>query len=294
MCTYNGEGYLQSQLASYLAQDHEAWDLWISDDGSTDATLQILKDFRDANSAGREIRVLSGLGRGSTQNFLSLLCHPELTPRYVALSDQDDIWHPEKLSRALDLIGAADPALYGAQSEHVDFRLHHLGWSRPPPRAAGFTNALTQNIVSGHSTVLTPGALFLVQRAGVKDVAHHDWWIYLLISGAGGKVFVDDAAVLAYRQHRSNVVGAHRGWRAKLSRIRSAFGKTYGFWISKNIAALRTSNALMTRENRELLDDIDQAPPGPVRAIAFYRLGLRRQDRLSTLAFLTAALLRRV
>ena len=126
----------------------------------TDATIDIITAFRDRESANREVRLLSGPRRGHAANFLSMLCHPELPPGPVALSDQDDVWLPGKLRLALNALHNAGPvALYGAQSHHTDRQLRVIGRSRLPRRAPCFRNALTQNVVSGHSAVLSAGAL---------------------------------------------------------------------------------------------------------------------------------------
>ena len=91
LATWNGARYLQAQLDSYLAQDHDNWALWVSDDLSTDGTWEILQAFA-ARHPEREIVLKRGPGRGSAANFLSLLCDPELPVGPVALSDQDDVW----------------------------------------------------------------------------------------------------------------------------------------------------------------------------------------------------------
>lgn len=298
LATYNGAAHLEAQLASYLAQTHEVWDLWVSDDGSTDGTLQLLEDFRRAEGDRREIRIVEGPRRGPAANFLSLLAHPELPPGPVALSDQDDVWLPGKLRLALDALRHVGPvAIYGAQSHHTDARLRRIGRSRVPRKPPSFRNALTQNLVSGHSTVLSAGARDLARRAGVTGgVPYHDWWLYQLVSGAGGDVVIDRARVLYYRQHGDNAMGAHRGLRPRLVRARQILGRTYADWVAANMAALDRVSGLLTPENRALLEDLADVPPHPGlgRPLAFRRLGLYRQTRLTTASLYLAAALGRV
>ncbi len=298
LATWNGAAHLQEQLDSYLAQNYEAWDLWVSDDGSQDGTLEILRAFQATESHRREVRLLQGPRRGHAANFLSLLCHPELPRGPVALSDQDDVWLPGKLRLALRGLHNAGPvALYGAQSFHTDGRLRRIGRSRRPCAPPSFGNALTQNVVSGHSAVLSPGALDLVRRAGVPDgLPHHDWWLYQLISGAGGRIVIDPRRVLLYRQHRGNAMGAHRGLGPWLVRARQVLGRTYASWIAANIAALDQVSELLTPENRALIAELRLAPPQPglARPLTFRRLGLHRQTRLTTASLYLAAALGRV
>ena len=296
LCTYNGAAHLQAQLDSYLAQQHQDWDLWVSDDGSEDATLAILERFRAQQAGRRQVRVLRGPGRGPAANYLSLLCHPALPAAPVALSDQDDVWFPEKLSRALLQLDQAAPlALYGGQSLHADAALVPTGTSRPPRRPPCFENALTQNIVSGHSATLSAAALQLVRQAGRPEaVPYHDWWLYQLISGAGGAVLIDRAPVLYYRQHRNNAMGAHQGINATLTRFSQLFGRTYGGWIASNLQALAQVADLLTPPHRQIVTRLLLQPRGRGRLRALQGAGLHRQSRADNLAFYLAAALGRI
>ena len=293
LCTFNGAGHLRAQLDSYLAQHHKDWSLWISDDGSTDATLEIIAEFARTHGAAHPVRVIDGPQKGVAANFLSLLCHPDFPAGFTALSDQDDVWHPEKLDYAVQRIGARTaPCLYGAQSVHVDDTLTPIGASSTRGATPGFPNALVQNIVSGHSAVLSPAALELVRRAGVVDhIPYHDWWLYLLVTGAGGDVIIDDRATLLYRQHAANLMGAHTGWRATWDRGMQVLGATFSGWLDANTAALQSCEALLTPSVRAALAEFAQPPRSPWMLA---RLGIRRQHLFGTACVYTAALLRRL
>ncbi len=296
LCTWNGATHLEAQLASYLAQEGAAWDLWISDDGSTDGTRAILQRFREAHGADRQIRLIDGPGRGASANFLSLLGHPDLPDGPVALSDQDDVWMPHKLARALaGLARAGDMAIYSAQSLHTDAGLRVVGQSQPPRRPPSFANALVQNVVSGHSLALSAGARRLAVRAGVPRVPYHDWWLYQLVSGAGGRVEIDPEPVLWYRQHALNAMGAHQGARATALRMGQVLGRSYAGWTAENAAALAVAGDLLTTGNRQLLTDFRSLPgSGPGRAAGLARLGVHRQSRTATAGLWLAAMFGRV
>ncbi len=305
LCTRNGAAHLQGQLDSYVAQTHADWSLWVSDDGSDDATLAILETFRDAQGAAHPVHILKGPQRGAAANFMSLLCHPDLPAGWVAISDQDDVWKPEKLTRGLtrltDLTGTAPdtPAAYSAQSVHVDNALTPIGASRPPPRPATFANALTQNALSGHSTLLNPAAHALVRRAGVPDgIAFHDWWLYQLMTGAGARIDIDDAQVLFYRQHGDNVLGAHDGRRASAARLAMVMNGQYGRWMAANIAALSQVADLLSDANRARLTlartGITPGTFGPLAALCYAKAGLHRQTRPASAVFYAAAILGRI
>ena len=300
LCTYNGARYLQAQLDSYLAQSYPHWDLWVSDDGSHDETRALLAQFGEAQKGRHKVTVIDGPKQGSTRNYLSLLCHPDLPDTGpVALSDQDDVWFPDKLARAVDGLsrGGACTA-YGGQSLHTTPELKVIGRSHPPARPPSFANALTQNILSGHSLCLSAGALRLMREVGVpaQDLAYHDWFLYQLVTGAGGDVVIDPQPVLYYRQHADNVMGAHQGVRASLHRARLILSHRYGHWIANNCAALAAAGPALTSQNRQTLNRVQESSgTSPLRrSLALARAGLHRQNRRTTLFFYLAALLGRL
>lgn len=237
LATWNGAAHLDEQLDSYLTQDMPDWGLWVSDDGSTDGTRDILERFRAAHP-DREIRLLPGPCRGAAANFLSLLTHPDLPPGPIALSDQDDVWMPHRLRRGLAAVKGADAALYGATTVETDPNLVRLPKQKGPLPAPSFQNALVQNIVAGNTVTMNAAALRALRAGGAPDVPYHDWWIYLRLAGVGAEITLDDQPVLYYRQHARNVIGAHRGAMARLQRARALVRGSYRDWLHANLSAL--------------------------------------------------------
>lgn len=294
LATYQGARYLQAQLDSYLAQDHEDWSLWVSDDGSTDATRDILDAFRQ--SAGRRIvEVASGPGRGSFQNFMHLLCNPAIGADYYAISDQDDAWLPSHLSRAIALVDAAPagPVLYGGRTIVTDARLVPQGESpifRLPP---GFRNALVQNISGGNTMVLNRAARAIVERAGPpRDAVCHDWWLYQLLSGAGARVIYDALPTVLYRQHGANQIGSNLGRMAQVRRAAGLLSGRYRDWNRRNLAALDAARDTLSAEHAAILDGFVRlrGQRGMHALAALRALGLYRQTRLGQLSLAVAAL----
>ena len=145
MCTRNGEAFLGQQLESIADQTHTNWRLFVSDDGSTDQTKEILKRFAETHYQSTTIR--NGPGKGVCVNFLSLATDPSIDADYFAFSDQDDVWHEDKLHRALTWLATISgdvPGLYCGRTELVstDGRSYGLSplFTRPPT----FRNALVQ------------------------------------------------------------------------------------------------------------------------------------------------------
>lgn len=299
LCTRNAGRYLADQLASFLDQDHSAWDLWVSDDGSQDDSVARIDRFARDHADRHHVRRIAGPRNGLAANYLSALCHPDFPPGPVALSDQDDVWQADKLTRALDHLGpCTGPALYGAQYTYTDAALRPMGTSTAPPLPPGFGNALVQNIVSGHTATLNAAGLALVRRAGVPHgITYHDWWLYQLISGAGGQVVIDDRAVLLYRQHGANAMGGHHGMRAGWTRLRQVLNGTYGAWMHAHRTALRAQADLLGPDARTTLDMLEAAT-APRRGRARMRLlkdaGLHRAGRAGQAALMSAAFLGRV
>jgi glycosyltransferase involved in cell wall biosynthesis len=286
LCTCNGARWLPEQLESFARQTHPSWSLWVSDDGSRDATREVIAAF-GRRHPGRLDRVLDGPGRGSAANYLHLITHPELPAGPVALSDQDDVWRPEKLARAARVLqpgapGADGPRAYAARYYVTDAALQRPRLSAGWPRGASFRNALVQNVMSGHTTVMNAAALARVRAAGAPDVPHHDWWLYLLLAATGCEIHLDPAGVLYYRQHAENVFGDRRGHRARLARMRFLRRESRAArWIAANIDALAGAGLALTPEAQravEILRD-SRARPGLRRLRAFRQIGVHRQTR---------------
>lgn len=296
MGTHNGAAHLEAQLQSFLMQSHRDWSLWVSDDGSTDETCAILDVFRDANP-GHRVTVVPGPCQGAAQNYLSLLHRTQVPAGLIALSDQDDVWLPHKLKRALSVMGTSDaPLAYGAQSivGNDDLSAQQAPHDRLWP--AHFGNAVVQNILSGHTLMLNHAAHQILRKAGrPADIVFHDWWIYQVMAGHGVSCIVDDAEVVIYRQHASNTLGVSRGAGAAVARVRMVMDGTFGDWSAAHRDALWAGRDVLNDAAVELLRSLreDTAKAGPGRMLALRRLGIRRTSRAGNAVLDLAALLGR-
>ncbi len=259
MCTFNGATYLRQQLESIALQHLPPDQVLISDDGSIDTTLSIVAAFQQA-AANVEIQVSQGPGRGYAVNFLNALRLVDPETEFTALSDQDDVWFPDKLSRAAEMLSEVGeaPALYGASTLQCDENLETISVSRFPTVELGFLHALGQNFAGGNTMVFNNAALRIVQKALVPefDVQVHDWWLYQIISGAGGHILFDEAPCMHYRQHSANQIGRADSTRAKVKRLKRMVRGDYRHWNTANLAALEKNRHLLTATNREALDTV--------------------------------------
>ncbi len=298
MCTYNGARFLKEQLASFETQDHQELALWVSDDGSRDDTLSLLEQHRQSSRID-PFTVVRGPSNGFSANFLSLLYRPEIQADFYAFSDQDDVWDSDKVSRALTALGKIDddvPAVYFSRTRLVDANLQSIGMSPLCAREPGFRNALVQSLGGANTLVLNQAARDLLRRANIPSVVSHDWWIYLVISGAGGEVIYDPDASLSYRQHESNVIGSSSGIWAALTRIAMLLSGRYKAWNEQNIRDLSQCADLLTPENQQLLTAFAEMRQAWVfsRVLTFWRLRLYRQSLTGTVAVACATFLRRL
>ncbi len=288
----NGAATLEAQLDSFAAQTHRNWRLVVSDDGSTDDGPARLRGWA-ARQPGRDVRLVAGPRMGFVANFLRLigLVGPE-TP-YAALSDQDDVWLPDRLARGVAALAqgdAARPAIWTCRTVICDAALRPRRLSPACARGPSFANALVQNIAWGNTILLNRAAIDLVQAAiadGVRGrIEAHDWWIYQLVTGVGGRVVWDPEPQVLYRQHPGNHLGANDGpagrWRRLLHLLaRGGLAQR----SAATIAALRASAHRLTPENRRRLMAFVAArrKAAPLRRIGALRAaGLHHQSPVGT------------
>jgi glycosyltransferase involved in cell wall biosynthesis len=278
-----GQNYLRAQLDSIARQTESNWLLVVSDDSTTPDGRRILMDFARGRSAG-QVRILTGPRRGIAQNYLHLLQNIPPDVGYVAFCDQDDVWVRDKLSRAvaaLSDIPHDQPAALFAGRVACDAQLRRqtpLGTPRRPP---SFRNALVQNILPGNTLVLNAAAarLCVATSRWAVGIAMHDWWIYQVVTGAGGRVLFDPAPAVLYRQHDANAVGAAVGFLALLTRLARALGGRHRVWVGAHLRALQGAAAFLTPENHMILAQFValRRASFPRRLLQFAGLGLYRQ-----------------
>jgi hypothetical protein len=250
---------------------------------------------------GRKIAVQAGPQQGFAANFMSLLRALPVEPGFVALCDQDDHWLPDKLARAVSALSEVPPekpALYCARSVITDENLRDPRLSPRFHRPATMRNALVQNIVAGNSVVLNPAAAALARDAAneafeVGPPISHDWWLYQIICAVGGVVIFDPSPGLLYRQHGANAVGANRGLRAGLHRVRQVLTGAFGKWCASNLEVLSASMHRFTPQAQRELHLLRQIQSRSLfrRLRALMRLRPYRQSLFGTITIVGATLL---
>lgn len=300
MCTFQGEKHLLEQLESIRKQTYQKWRLFVSDDGSTDSTLAILHNFQASLEMG-QMEIFDGPRKGFAENFMSLLLNPSINGSYYAFSDQDDLWFNEKLSEAVSKFQSLpeevnQPTVYASARFLANVNLKLIGVEGSKRIVPSFKNALVQNIAGGNTIVLNKLMRDVLLRIGTVEVVSHDWWVYLVCTGVGGRFYYDRKPHLLYRQHSNNIIGSGYSWGACLSRWIQFFGGRYRRWIDINLNALKCAKWALTKDNVFTMERLAslREKPGPARVLELFNSGIHRQSWLGTVGLLFACLLKMI
>jgi len=218
MCTYNGEAYLSDQLASILSQTQQPDELVVCDDASTDNTPQVLDQF--TKEASFPVRVYRNEQRlGSTKNFEKAvsLCSGD----FIFLSDQDDVWIPEKVDKLRQALMNNPGAGYVfSDALLVDEMLRPMGYTMwqsikfaPRQRRQFKQNKqlallLKHNVVTGATMAFRATLKSIVLP--ISDESIHDQWIALLASSLGMYGVLVEEPLICYRQHPQQLLGGRK------------------------------------------------------------------------------------
>jgi glycosyltransferase involved in cell wall biosynthesis len=300
LCTLNGDRFLSDQLTSIAAQSHSDWRLIVSDDGSRDATRNIVESFAAIQLDRSRVELRDGPRCGPTANFLSLACDQMIEADCYAYCDQDDIWVRDKLANAIGWLQSVPdhvPALYCSRTRLITADGRAYGYSPLFSRPPTFRNALIQNLGGGNTMVFNRAAQNLLVRSAGVEVVAHDWWTYMLVMGAGGQVFYDPEPSVDYRQHGQNQVGANGGLSGTKKRLRMIADGNFLRWNVINTRALERCADLLTPENHTLLRSFHEIRTGSTglrRLSSLLRTGIYRQTKCGQMALVAAALFARV
>jgi len=215
LATFQSEKYLRVQLASLFSQSYQDFSILVADDGSTDATLDILTEYVTAYPGKIRILKFEARAGGACQNFARIL--DQAQSDYLMFCDHDDIWLNNKievsLSRMKDVesnFGREMPILVHTDLSVVgpDLAPQFPSFTRHEkllPGKSDLRRLAMQNNVTG-CTALLNRALYELARPIPHDAPMHDWWIALVASAFGKTAFIPQSTIL-YRQHGKNSVG---------------------------------------------------------------------------------------
>ena len=218
MATYNGRKYIKEQLESILSQISEFDEVIISDDSSSDDTLDIIESFGD-----NRIIVYRNCFRNVVKNFefaISRACGD-----VIFLSDQDDIWHPKKVERYLEQFRNNNIGLVISNLQIIDKN------GNPIDRFffnQGFHSGLLKNIIKNNfigCSMAFRKEIISKALPFPKNIPMHDWWIGIL-NLHYGKVLFLNKNLISYRRHNNNVTSESSSNLSKIVSWRNTL-----FWL---------------------------------------------------------------
>lgn len=208
MSTYNGEKYLREQLNSIFAQKDVNLVLYVRDDGSTDSTIEMLKDYEKIFP----LHWYQGENLGPGCSFMELLYNAPKTDFY-AFADQDDIWLEQKIAVATKQIaqGGNLPLLYCSNQNVVDAYDNFIRKRHPVDvPLPGLYKTVFCNIYSGCTMVFNDKLRQILcnKKYRVSDnflkTRMHDVWL-ILAASIMGQIIYDANAYIDFRRHGANV-----------------------------------------------------------------------------------------
>lgn len=207
MATYNGELFLKNQIDSILSQLGEDSELIISDDGSSDGTINIIKQYNDAR-----IRLFINRGKhGYTPNFYNALKYAR--GKYIFLSDQDDIWCENKVKICVSYLEKYD--FIHSDAEIVDSNGGKLYPSRNRLYGVknGFVSNLTRSRYIGCCMAFDKKVLKSIFPVPTYSNSYpHDLWIALIAERYYKTVLLQEP-LIKYRRHEKNASDGGKGER---------------------------------------------------------------------------------
>lgn len=211
LSTYNGEKFLCEQLDSILSQRDVEVNILIRDDGSSDSTPEILKNYEKSNC---NVNICLGGNVGCAESFrilLNIAYNMGNSYNFYAFADQDDVWLPEKLYTACKKLKTLDrdlPCLYCSNLRVVDEDLNYIGMKyKKEQKLISKGESLVCSMATGCTMVFNHRVLEIFDAYPPKRMIIHDLWI-LHTCIFLGDVLYDDNAYILYRQHERNVIGA--------------------------------------------------------------------------------------
>lgn len=271
LSTYNGEKFLSEQINSILLQKNVVIGLLVRDDGSSDATMQILQEFQ---SQFPNIHIEKGHNIGCVNSYMWLL---DAAYKYIneydyfAFSDQDDVWLPEKLfvaSQVLNKMDKNQPCMYCSNLRVVDSSLNGVDkkWKSDETFITP-SQSMVCSMATGCTMVFNNRVIDIYHHNPPQKIGIHDLWIMHMCMFLG-YIHYDKDSYILYRQHSGNVIGAKTTIKAKLQSRWRSLKNIIGSHENENEAKelLRCYSNILTPTNIDLIS-----------AVAYYRTSIKRR-----------------
>lgn len=293
MSTYNGQQFLAEQIRSIQDQSYTDWTLFIRDDGSSDNTKEILKDFERQDSRIHLIDSEKSDNLGVIKSFHKLVNHDRAD--YYFFSDQDDVWLPNKLELSLkeaqNYLADLPLMVYmdlKVVNQDLEIMTESMVKSQSHHANTELVQELTENTVTGGVAMINHALAEMWQET--DDILMHDWYLALLASAFGNLVFIDQPGEL-YRQHSDNVLGARTLSKRfkKWIRPHILFAVYWDLIKNSQKQARHLLQMPLSQSNRELIEAFVTIMDKPMleRFRILRKYGLKKNKAFHTLVFTT-------
>lgn len=264
LATYNGAAHCEAQIISLLWQRDVDVHIHVRDDGSRDATMAIIEKWAGLHPDRITIIANGGVSTGSANgNFFALL--GAIDPArydYVAFADQDDVWTPDKLARAIGRMVAEDADGYSSDLIAYDHGTN-AAWVLHKAGRDADLDYLFQGGSAGCTYVLsaraaTVAAQVMAQVPPFCTDPSHDWILYAICRSRGMRWVRDRGCEILYRQHASNQYGAKRGLAdliGKMRTMRSSWYRDHILWMQHVVVGSAVERQVLGAVARGRLSD---------------------------------------
>ncbi len=297
LATYNGSKYVIDQINSILMNfkwvpEYDC-SILISDDLSSDETIQLIKD-NFFNTPGVNIISTSRKG-GVRNNFTFLINHAD--GDFIFFCDQDDLWLPSKLRVFMDEFTQCssldnEPLLIHSDLCVTDSILSPIHTSmfeyQKLNKAPSFSNMIVSNSITGCVLGINKALLNILKNSSISKSIMHDWYIGLIASSFGKIIYIPKSLIL-YRQHENNQVGAKKFSFHEMLSLAKIKKIKQSIWLTKSQADLFLSDfeGDLDKSNAEILKAYVSSFDRSIflRCLIFFKYGIYKYGFVRNIIF---------
>ncbi len=299
LAAYNGEKYIRAQIDSILAQTFRDFRVIIRDDGSSDETQRIIREYQAQYPEFVRVVEDDVTCKSPTRNFFQLLKNTDSDCEYVMFSDQDDYWFANKIEISISELrkleaefGKSTPILVFAASQATDENLQPIN-NNPvrniPEKFLRVNKLLVENCGVGGCVLMCNRSVFGNIGEFDERIMIHDWWFAIYASACGVIRYIPEK-LMFYRQHANNEFGfvKLRGFRYRLKRFfaRENIAQTLRDYLEQAKLFRERYFDKIHPENLRIIDEFINLHKSckPVRICRLLRGGFLKQDWFRALA----------
>ena len=259
LASFNGCEWIRAQIQSILGQLECDVKIFIRDDCSTDDTVNMIRSI-DSHNQVNLIDSKNLATKSACLNFFKIINEVDFSEfDFLALSDQDDIWFPEKLAEGIRFIKKNNADAYSSNLIAYDNNASKSWFIHKTAKQKAF-DYLFQGASAGCTYILNADAIRVIKKSLVQSqytfygFESHDWIIYAICRSHGLRWVHDDRSFIAYRQHTRNVFGAKPGLAGLISRyqlVKSGWYRSHVVLLNNFITANKFELEVITSVERD-------------------------------------------